>query len=97
MSPRSAVRLTVETRLEGLGLVRYFKLDGNEHAVIRITAKKGRGFKAMLIQPDTHRRHLPAEVSLIHADVYSEHTRRSIVAPSANHNTSPVIELTRRR
>src|SRR6516164_1781291 len=74
-SLQSAVRLTVEMLSEGLGFARDFELDRNEHAAIRVTARKGRGLKAMFVQPDPHRRHLPAEISLFHVNVHTVHAQ----------------------
>ena len=47
----------------------------------------------MIVQPEPHCRHLPREISRLHADIYKVHLRLSVVSPSDYHSTWEMLAL----
>jgi hypothetical protein len=54
---------TGEALREGRSLAGCSELYRNEHVKIRVSAREGRGFKTLLVQPNPHLGHLTREFS----------------------------------
>ena len=58
---------------ESVGLISNLKLERNKHSSINVTARKGGRLKTVLVQPHSHRAHLPRQVARIEAEFYGAH------------------------
>jgi hypothetical protein len=65
-----------------MGLICGRKLEGYEHPVIGIAARKARRFETPLIKPYSHRAHLSCEIARPQTKFYRAHGSGLVVGPS---------------